>query len=103
VTPAPADPAELVIAALVGRTVPAGPLTSVQDSLAVNPDGSNSPQRCCTRGRVTVESLEQRLLRNAYLFEDPRSYQAGVRDTLAMFEHSGEESRAEAEEAQSSR
>lgn len=50
-----------------------------------------------------MDSLEQRLLRNAYLFEDPRSYQAGVRDTLAMFERSGEESEAESEDAHSSR
>lgn len=27
-----------------------------------------------------------RLLKNAYLFEDPQSYQAGVRDAIAVLE-----------------
>jgi hypothetical protein len=31
-----------------------------------------------------MEPLD-RLLKNAYLFEDPSSYQAGVRDAIAMF------------------
>ncbi len=37
-----------------------------------------------------MEQLD-RLLKNAYLFEDPRSYQAGVRDTIAMFENAADE------------
>ncbi len=36
-----------------------------------------------------MEQLD-RLLRNAYLFEDPQSYQAGVRDAIAVLERSAE-------------
>ncbi len=36
-----------------------------------------------------MEQLD-RLLKNAYLFEDPRSYQAGVRDTIAMIENAAD-------------
>jgi hypothetical protein len=50
-----------------------------------------------------MNPLEQRLLRNAYLFEDPRSYQAGVRDTVALFAQVQDEQPAEAEEADGSR
>lgn len=32
-----------------------------------------------------------RLLRNAYLFEDPQSYQAGVRDAIAVLERGTEQ------------
>ncbi len=31
-----------------------------------------------------------RLLKNAYLFEDPQSYQAGVRDAIAVLERGTE-------------
>ena len=33
-----------------------------------------------------VADLRKRLLRDAFLFEDPRGYQAGVEDALAGFE-----------------
>jgi hypothetical protein len=33
--------------------------------------------------RTTVETVLERLLRQAYLFDDPLAYEAGVRDAIA--------------------
>lgn len=35
---------------------------------------------------ASVDDLRDRLLRDAFLFEDPRGYRAGVEDALAGFE-----------------
>jgi hypothetical protein len=55
-------------------------------------------------GDVAMEELD-RLLRNAYLFEDPQSYQAGVRDAIAVLERAAVRppEREDADEARSRR
>ena len=52
---------------------------------------------------MDMDSLAQQLLRNAYLFEDPDSYQAGVLDTLAMFEDWSDEQADDTESVRRSR
>lgn len=37
----------------------------------------------------TMEHLTERLLAQAYLFDDPSAYRAGVKDALASLEEAG--------------
>jgi hypothetical protein len=47
-------------------------------------------------GRGTAaDQLVQRLLNNAYLFDDPSSYEAGVIDTLSLLEDVEDRERAD--------
>lgn len=55
--------------------------------LTTRPKSQTEPTDADARpDAVSVEELRNRLLRDAFLFEDPDGYRAGVEDALAGFE-----------------